>query len=92
MINSLLKEAREKLKPLDSVDEIEKLLFESIEVIERVSKTESISTFKYPLAALLIEFYMKSPELIYQLSLKNKTVSEIFEVVFVESKKEIATL
>lgn len=94
MINVVLNETRNKLANLDSTADIEELLIKSIESIKKVSTEQGITNFKYPLAALLIEFYVKNPETIYLISLKNRTVSELFQMVIkeTEAEKEVAML
>lgn len=91
MVNEVLMQARAKLVNLNTVPEITKLLAESIDTIQKASN-EEISSFKYPLAALLIEFYLKCPEAVFYVSEFNRDVSDVCHMIFSSANKNVVTL
>lgn len=82
MIDLILLETQQQVALKNTVDDYKGLLEEATKKIEKFSKIDTDTSIQYPLAAILIEVYVKCPEAVWQYAKEHAVISNICEKMF----------
>lgn len=82
MIDVILLEMRQQVALTNTVDDYKVLLEQATKKFEQFSEVEMDKSIQNPLAAILIEVYVKCPEAVMEYAKDHAVVSRICEKMF----------
>jgi|GEM_PF-3827255 len=82
MIDLILLEVRQQVALNNTVDDYMVLLDRATKKFEQFSEVECDTSIQNPLAAILIEVYVKCPEAVWEFAKEHTVVSNICEKMF----------
>lgn len=82
MIDNILLEMQQQVASNNTVDDYKRLLEEATKKIEKFSKIDTDTSIQNPLAAILIEVYVKCPEAVWKCAKEHAVISSICEKMF----------